>query len=200
MENLTLYHAPQSRSSRIHALLGEMGVNARIEIVDIYRARSNSGAPDPRNPHPEGKVPLLVHRGFHIRESCAIALYLTDLFPDAGLGFSKDEDRRGEYLSWLFYYAGVIEPVLIAAICGMDHPMWQGQTRGLAGVSARLSQALSQGPWLMGERFTAADILCHSAFAWAAHLAPADPVIGDWIARCQSRPAMQATRAFDGGL
>ncbi len=100
---------------RIVTLLDELGAldKVAIEIVDIYRARSQSGARDPRNPHPEGKVPLLVHGDIAIRESNAIMLYLTDMFPKAGLGVPVGHPLRGEYLSWLAWYGNVMEPALI---------------------------------------------------------------------------------------
>lgn len=141
-------------------------------------------------------MPLLVHNGVQIRQSCAIALYLIDLFPKPVLGFGAQDARRGEYPSWLFSHAEIIESVIKTALRGVDHPMWLGQTRGMAGIALRLSQALAKGPWLMGDRSTAADILCHSVFAWAELLMTDDPAVRDWVARCQARPAMPATLAF----
>ena len=87
---LTLYHAPQSRSSRILWLLEELGADYELVITDIPR-QDGSGAADPRNPHPDKKVPALVHDGALITESIAIVQYLADLYPKAGLA---PADRR----------------------------------------------------------------------------------------------------------
>lgn len=127
---LTLYHGPRTRSSRIVRLLMEMDVLDRVDvrIVGLVR-RGGEGAPDPANPHPEGKVPLLVHDGVLIRESNAIILYLTDLF-DSPLGVSVGDPRRGSYLSWLAYYGNVVEPVLFCNFAGIDHPALQATFRG----------------------------------------------------------------------
>jgi glutathione S-transferase len=112
---MTLYHAPVSRSSAIATLVDELGIQDKVtvKIVSIPRM-DGTGGTDPANPHPEGKVPLLVHDGHMIRERGAIILYLTDMFPAAGLGPLPGEPMRGEYLSWLSWYQGVMEPVLIS--------------------------------------------------------------------------------------
>lgn len=80
---LTLFHAPRSRSTRIVTLLRELDAidKVAIKIVDITRG-DGSGRKDPKNPHPEGKVPLLDHDGVVIWESIAIIQYLSDLFPE----------------------------------------------------------------------------------------------------------------------
>jgi glutathione S-transferase len=110
----TLYHAPFSRSSSILALIEEMGVADRIDVVEVGVARPDgSGGPDPRNPHPESKVPYLVCGEDQVRERGAIALHLTDLFPKAGLDRPVGDPQRGAFLSWLFYYQGVMDPVLV---------------------------------------------------------------------------------------
>lgn len=92
---LTLFHAPRSRSTRFIWLLEELGAPYAIRKVDIYRAVSQSGARDPANPHPHGQVPALSDDGTLITESSAIALYLTDKFPDAGLGPVVGDPLRG---------------------------------------------------------------------------------------------------------
>ena len=93
---LTLYHSPMSRSTRITQLLRELNALDRVnvEIVTVTRI-DGSGGIDPANPHPEGKVPLLVHDGVEIRESIAIAQYLAELFPEAGLSVPPGDQMRG---------------------------------------------------------------------------------------------------------
>ena len=110
---LTLYHAPRSRSFRTLWLLEEIGAPYELKVVNIRRG-DGSGAADASNPHPLGKVPALVHDGRLVFETSAIALYLTDLFPQAGLGPKIGDNERGAYLSWLAYYSGVFEPSLTA--------------------------------------------------------------------------------------
>ncbi|MDP3860088.1 MAG: glutathione S-transferase family protein [Phaeovulum sp.] len=194
---LTMFHAPNSRSSRLYWLNEELGRPARVELVGVRRAMTQTGTPDPRNPHPEGKVPFLIHDGVAVWESTAIALYLTELFPEAGLGIAPGTPQRGRFLAWLAWYGAVLEPVIIAQLCGFSHPAWHASLRGLPEAVARLARHWQRHPYLMGDSFTAADLLAHSAFTWAPHMLPADPVVSAWVDRCHARPAAQATRAFD---
>src|SRR5437773_9857024 len=113
---LKLFHAPQSRSSRIVWLLEELGADYEIAYMNIPRM-DGSGGSDPSNPHPYKKVPALIHDGALITESIAIILYLTDLHPEAKLGPRIGDPKRGPYLPWLAYYAGVVEPVVTLDFC-----------------------------------------------------------------------------------
>lgn len=196
---LTLVHAPQSRSSGVFQLLDELGAldQVTVQTVSIRRLRSGTGEPDPANPHPEGKVPLLIHDGVMIRERNAILLYLTELFPAAGLGVPQGDPQRGAFLSWLAYYGNVMEPVFLGQFAGIDHPAYRSVFRGTAEVTAALSAALDKGPWLIGERYTAVDLLISGVFAWAPESVPDVPAVRDWIARCQARPSVARTAAFD---
>jgi glutathione S-transferase len=196
---LTLYHAPQSRSSRIIRLIDELGAfdQITIETVGIRRMLTGTGARDPRNPHPEGKVPLLVHDGVVIRESNAIMLYLTELFPEAGLGLPVGHPERGALLSWMAWYGNIMEPVFIAAMAGVDHPMLHSAFRGVPELTARLTEGLEGRDYLVAGRYTIADLICHAVFAWKPDSAPDVPVIRDWIARCMARPTSARAAAFD---
>ena len=194
---LIFHHAPLSRSGRVHWLLHELEVPFEMVRCDIPR-RDGSGARDPRNPHPDGKVPALEHDGALITETAAILLYLTDLFPDRHLGIAPGEDGRGAYLTWLFWYAGVVEPVYIAEALGVaDHPVAQASFRGRDAVAARLIAALEGGEWLMGDRFTAADILLCSPYLYFPDATPDHPAVRGWIERCTARPACRASLAHD---
>lgn len=187
---LTLYHAPQSRSTSVVQLLHELGVidQLRIERVDIQR-QDGSGARDPKNPHPEGKVPYLTDGEDHLRERGAIVLYLTDRFPAAGLGRGVGDPQRGRYLSWLFWYQGVFEPVMIMQWAGLDHPAARASWRDYDAAIAHLDATLSRQPYLLGDEYSAADLLCASPFGWFGDQMPATQAIRDWVARCQDRAA-----------
>ena len=192
---LLLYHAPDSRSSRFIWLLEELGVEHEIVYCDIKR-RSGRGAPDARNPHPEKRVPALSHDGQIVTEQAAIALYLTDAFPAAGLGVPTGAPGRAAYLSWLAFYAGEVDPVYVARSLYGDRldPMTERDQRR---VVERVSAALVQGPYLLGEQFSAADILVSGPFEWDAELAPAKGAVKEWLARLAARPAAQLAAAKD---
>ncbi len=189
---LTLYHSPMSRSSRFVWMLEEVGQPYEIKYVTIQR-HDGSGGRDPANAHPEGKVPALDHDGQLIIESGAIALYLSDAFPAAKLGPAVGDPKRGEYLMWLFYYAAEVEPLMMARMMGQgENPMY---ARMYELMGERLHNALSTGPYIMGEQFTAADVLFGSAFMYMRNQFPEDPAIDAYAERLAARPAMKASQA-----
>ena len=196
---MRLYHSPQTRSTRILWLLEELGVRSEVEVkwVSIQRSDGSSHA-DSTNPHPEGKVPLLDHDGVHIRESSAIVLYLTDLFPGKGLGRNIGDMHRGDYLSWLHYYGGVIEPVLTVHFSTMTpDDLFKFSFRGFEELSDRLTGHLSENQYLLGETFSAADLLISAPFIWFSAMAPDTKPVREWIARCAERPAFKKVTEED---
>ncbi len=192
---LTLYHSPDSRSSRFIWLLEEFGIEYDIVYCDIKR-RSGKGAPDPRNPHPEKRVPALSHNGELVTEQAAIALYLTDAFPQARLGVPVGTLGRAAYLSWLVFYAGEADPVYNARMLYGENldPM---TVRDAERVVARVSSALARGPYLLGSQFSAADILLSGPFEWDEKLASGNAAIKEWLARLNDRPAARRAISRD---
>ena len=187
---LTLYHAPKSRSGGIVWVLEELGVPYERKIVDVRRA-DGSGARDPANPHPHGKVPCLQHDGQRVFEIAAITLYLTDLFPQAKLGPRVGDPQRGEYLSWLAYRPGVLEPALIMRRLGVKHvPGMMGWAEA-GEMEEVLSSVLSHRPYLLGDEFSAADISVGGTInlMMSFKLMNETPVFKDYAARITSRPA-----------
>ena len=195
---LTLYHSPQTRSTRIVRLLIELDVLDQVDIRIVgIRRHDGSGGADPSNPHPEGKVPLLVHDGVEIWESNAIILYLTDLFAAKRLGRPIGDKDRGSYLSWLAWYGNIVEPVLVSTAAGLSHPYLNATFRGAPEVAARLTAQLEKTPFLMGSEFSAADLLLVSPYTWMPQATPDVEVVRDWIERCESRPSARQALEFD---
>ena len=195
---LTFFHAPSSRSSVITVLIDEMGIQDQIEthIVEVPRS-DGTGRRDPANPHPEGKVPALLHDGRIITERGAIMLHLCGLFPDSGMSPRPGTPEWGAFASWLTWYQGVLEPVLILDFAKASHPLLTSTFRGPTEAAARIRAALEQGPWLMGENYGAADLLVHSPYALFQDITPDDPLIRHWLARCMDRPARLRVIAAD---
>jgi glutathione S-transferase len=196
---LRLHHAPQSRSSRIVWLLEELGVPYELVLTDIPRM-DGSGAPDPANPHPDKKVPALVDGDVVVTESIAIVLYLTDAFPEAQLGPRIGDPQRGAYLTWLAWYAGVVEPVVTLGFGGLgENPHVLRTFRGPAEMGARVVGALRANPYLLGDRFSGADLVLASVAHWARSALPADPAVDAWLERVNARPALARAMARDRG-
>lgn len=189
---ITLYHAPQTRSSRFVWLLEELGQPYEIRQVSIFRPMSGEGGPDAVNPHPDKQVPALVRDGELVAESVAIALYLTDAFPEADLGPVVGDPRRGAYLTWLAWYAAAVEPAVAAKVSGEldgDLPGAALKRRAYEAVVRRLETTLAQGPYALGDRFSAADVLISSALHWARRAFPESAVLDAYAERCRMRPA-----------
>jgi len=197
---ITLYHAPRSRSSRIIWLLEELGVtDYRIAITNIPRP-DGTGAVDPSNPHPDKKVPALVDGDALVTESSAIVLYLTDKFPENGVGRPVGHPQRGAYVSWLAYYAGVIEPVLNIQFAGLaDNAPLKRTFRDVPAMHERISGALAAGPWILGKDFSGVDVLIASMGQFMRTFLPAGDVVDAYLARCSARPALARALAKDEG-
>ena len=191
---LTLFHSPASRSTSVVQLVHELGITdkVRVEVVTIPR-QDGTGAHDPKNPHPEGKVPYLVDGEDWVRERAAVILYLTDRFPEAGLGRPVGHPQRGQYLSWLVWYQGVLEPVTILNWAKLSHPAVTASLRDYDTAIQRLDEVLSKQPYLLGQEFSAADLLAAGPFAWFGDQMPATPAVKDWVERCLARPSVTLT-------
>lgn len=196
---IEVFHAPQSRASTIVQLLDELDALDRVALHAVTIARQDgSGGADAANPHPEGKVPCLRHDGVVMTETNGIALYLTDLFPENGVGYAPGEARRGPYLSWLAWYGNVVEPVVHFHLLGLDHPVLTRTFRDWPAACARIEAQLQATPWLAGDRFTAADMLIAPIFQLFPQLVPESGPIPDWVARQADRPAARRQAERDG--
>jgi glutathione S-transferase len=192
---ITLYHCPRTRSSRIIWLLEEIGAPYAIAPVSIFRPMDGAGDPDPRNPHPDKRVPAIEHNGALVAESVAIVLYLTDAFPAAGLGPVVGDPQRGEYLTWAAWYGAEMEPAMFAKFG--DELGQPNKRRSYEQVVARLENTLSRQPYVLGETFTAADILVGSALQWARSVFPESPILDAYIDRLNARPALVRANGLD---
>jgi glutathione S-transferase len=197
---ITLYHAPRSRSSGVVWLLEEAKAEYDIEYVDIRRG-DGSGVADSANPHPHGKVPVLKDGDETVFERIAICLYVTDEYPAAKLGPQAGDSGRGEFLTLLAYYAGVIEPAFLSKMLNVTPP------RGTAGwvavdeVMAFIEAQLAKHPYIAGKDFSAADILYAGAFALFMNSPLMGPhktkAVEEYVARCTARPAFKRAEAKD---
>ena len=193
---ITLYHAPQSRSSRMIWLLEELRQPYTIHPVSIFRPMTGEGAPDPANPHPDKRVPAINHEGALVAESVAIVLYLTDTFPQAQLGPVIGNAERGAYLTWLAWYAAELEPALFVGLAGELDSSPQKQ-RSYKVVMQRIETALARGPFVIGDCFSGADFLISSAIAFGRRVFPDNPALDAYVDRCRSRPTAVRGLALD---
>jgi len=193
---LTLHHAPQSRSTRVLWLLEELGVPYGINYITIQRM-DGSGGFDPSNPHPLKQAPALTTAdGQTVIESAFVFLYLTDLYPQAGLAPLPGAPGRAEYVSWLGTYTGVVEPVITAKFRGQEGltPQYEAAYQAL---DARWKGALERGPYMMGDAFSAVDVLFGSLLQFFRTVMPPHKAYDDWVERLNPRPALARAQGKD---
>lgn len=193
---ITLFHRAKTRATRFIFLLEELEAPYTVRTVTT-RTRDGGGVIDPANPHPHGKVPAISDDGVVVFESPAIALYLTDKFPKNRLGPPVGDAQRGAYLSWLVYYSAVLEPASMCKFMKVDVPRATAGWVPLEEVIAVLLQRLAAGPYLLGEGFSALDILYGTAFAQLAQLLPKSPLLDEYVQRVITRPAYARALAKD---
>lgn len=192
---LTLVHAPLSRSFRMLWLLEDIGADYDMRYVTIRR-RDGSGGVDPDNPHPHGQVPALIDDGQLVTETVAIAQYLTDIHPQSELGRAAADPQRGAYLSWLAYYAGVIEPMQIAHMTGATST--DPELARLHGeMCRRVIDTVTEQPYVLGERPSSVDIIISSSLMWMRALMPESGALDRYIARMAERPSLLRAQAKD---
>jgi glutathione S-transferase len=198
---ITLYHAPRSRSSRIIWLLEELGCEYRIELVPIVRG-DGSGAPAPdsyKAINPLKKVPAIKVFDEIVTESGAICLYLTDSHQKHAIGPLPGDNNRAEYLRWLFFYNGTLEPASTARFQGWDKDKPTG-FGAFEEIETIISDQLAKTPYILGDNFSAADILIGSGVQFfKGSLFPARKHYDDYLARLTSRPAYIRAQARDNG-
>jgi glutathione S-transferase len=193
---MKLYWCPRTRASRAVWLLEEAGVEYGRVFVDFRDPASNSDT-EFLAVSPMGKVPALRDGDVALAES--ISLYVADRYPEAGLAPATDDPRRGVFLYWMFFAPGAMEPAMAEKVGG-----WE-PNRGAHGwgdfdtMLKTLERGLADGPWLLGERFSAADVMVGStaAFMRMFNILPDSAAIGAYVDRCLARPGYQRAMAME---
>lgn len=199
--SVTLFHAPQTRSTGVVVLMEELGAPYKLQVLNMKAGEQRQAAYLAINPM--GKVPAVLHLGQLVTEQAAIYLYLADLYPQAGLAPAIGEPLRGPYLRWMVMYGSCLEPAAVDRAMKRE-PASQGMCPygDYDSLMATINSQLACGPYLLGERFSAADVLWGSALQWLTQfgLVTATPAIQAYVARIASRPAAQKVAARDAEL
>lgn len=198
--DLTLHHAPNTRSTGALILLEELGAPYRLHVLNMKAGENR--APAYLAINPLGKVPAITHGDALVTEQVAVFLYLADLFPAAGLAPAIGDPLRGPYLRWMAFYGSSFEPALIDRSQKHTPPASMAPYGDYDTMLATLVDQLGKGSYLLGERFSAVDILWGTALRWTTifGLVPDLPVLKAYIERVGARPAVQRARAKDAEL
>jgi glutathione S-transferase len=194
--SLTLFHAPNTRSNGVMILLEELGAAYDLEVLNFKAGEHRQAAYLAVNPM--GKVPAVRHGEAVVTEQVAIFIYLADLFPAAGLAPPMGDPLRGPYLRWLAFYGSCFEPAVVDRAMKRDPtPIGMCPYGDYDTMLKTLTDQLERGPYLLGERFTAADILWSTALGWTTgfKLVPELPVFQAYMERVNARPAVVRAKA-----
>lgn len=199
--HITLYHCPNSRSTGVITLLEELRAPYSLHVMNMKKGENREAAYLAINPM--GKVPAIRHDDAIVTEQGAIYTYLADLFPQAKLAPPIGDPQRGPYLRWMAFYGSCFEPALIDR--WLKREVVDKSTTGYGNfddVFSTLLGQLSKGQYMLGDRFSALDVLWGGALGWmdAFNLLPKEQAIADYVARVQGRPAAVATAEKDQAL
>ncbi|MDH3624811.1 MAG: glutathione S-transferase family protein [Myxococcales bacterium] len=196
-QKLTLYFHPRTRSTRPRWLLEEIGLDYRVELVKLSEGAHKTS--EYLAIHPLGRVPALRHGDDVIFESLGICLYLADRFPDARLAPMITDPRRAEYCQWMAFSTSTLEPVLFAVLLdkGKDPQRLTEAKRDFDAIVDLFESTLRNRLFLLGDEFSAADVMNGGMMAWAYKSSLLTPGSGveQWVQRITARPAYQRAHA-----
>jgi glutathione S-transferase len=197
---MKLYWSPRSRSFTALWLMEEAGKPYERVLTHIDTGAQKS--PEFLAINPMGKVPALKDGEATLAEQAAICAYVAERYPDAGLAPPLGDPKRAKFLYWLFFAPGCIEPAIMQLFTKIQVPARTAGWGDATQVFDVLDQALQKGPWLLGEKFSAADIMIGSGLHFgvrAFKMVPARPSFDRYIDACEQRPAFQRARKLADG-
>ncbi|HWW49241.1 MAG TPA: glutathione S-transferase family protein [Xanthobacteraceae bacterium] len=189
---MQLFYAPRTRSFSTLWLMEEVG--EPYERVRVDMASGAHKQPEFLAINPMGKVPALKDGEATMGDAAAICAYVADRFPNSHLAPAIGDRLRARYLYWLIFSPACIEPAMIQAFAKFEVPTTTAGWGSVDQVFGTLDEALQTGPWILGDKFSAADIMIGSGLNFACKLfniIPSRPSFDRYIERCSARPAFQ---------
>jgi len=195
--DLVLHYAPRTRALTALWLLEELGVPYRLESFDIMSGRQRQA--DYLALNPMGKVPTIVEGGVAVAEMGAIAIYLADKHPEAGLAPAISDPRRGEYLRWMFFAAGVMEPAFAEKFSSWEPKPGQHAWGSFARMHDALTKGLADRPFLLGDAFSACDLTVGAMTRFGVRFGAFDKEgpLASYVARLEKRDAFVRALAIE---
>jgi glutathione S-transferase len=198
-DEIVFYHNPMSRGRIARWMLEEVGAPYRTELLR-FDAREHK-TPEYLAINPMGKIPTVVHGGVVVTECAAICAYLAEAFPEAGLAPPVGDPQRGTYLRWLFFGAGCVEAAIVDRMFSRPMPDRPGAI-GYGSYDDTMNAveaAITPGPFILGDRFSAADVYVGSQLAWGTMTKALEPrdTFSRYLAGVRDRPAAQRAAQLD---
>ena len=201
-DEIVFYTHPMSRGRIARWMLEEIGRPYRTVVLDFGTTMKSA---DYLAVNPMGKVPAVRWRGVTVTECAAICAWLADACPEAGLAPALDDPARGTYLRWLFFTAGPVEAAVTAKALGLLAPADKAAMAGYGSFEQTvdaLEAAVTPGPWILGDRFSAADVYVGSQIIWGLQFGtlPDRDAFKAYAARLSGRKAAVRAREIDDAL
>jgi glutathione S-transferase len=201
-DELVFYTNPMSRGRIARWMLEEVGAPYRTVVLDYA---SSMKAPEFLAVNPMGKVPAITHRGVTITEGAAICAYLADAFPEAGLAPPTDSPERGTYYRWLMFACGPVESAVTNKSLGVEVPAERRASAGYGSLEDTinaLESAVAGRQYIVGDRFSAADVYVGSQIGWGMMFGSIEkrPAFEAYWAGISQRPAAKRASEIDDAL
>ena len=197
---MKLYWSPRTRSFSALWLMEETGQPYERVLIDIFKGAQK--APEYLAVNPMGKVPALQDGEATLAEAAAICAYVAERCPQANLAPPPGDRLRAKYLYWLFFGPGCVEPAMVQVATKVEMNPTAAGWGDAQRVFDVLDAALARGPWILGERFSAADIVIGSGLNFVIRrfkMVPSRPSFDRYIDACAARPAFQRASAIAAG-
>jgi glutathione S-transferase len=194
---MKLYYWPKTRAFRALWMLEELRAPYELAFVNIRAGDQNEPAFCRVNPM--SKLPALEDGSVRVAESGAVLLYLADRYPETALGVPLHDPSRGRFLQWMFFTGSCLEPAMAERVTGAQSNSVSFGWGDLGRVEHAIENALEEGPWLLGDQFTAADILAASTLqiGFIAKLIEPQGVLFDYVERSLAREGYERASAID---
>jgi glutathione S-transferase len=200
---IKLFWCPNTRSMRALWLFEEAGIPYERVQINIRDPNSKSD-PAFRAASPQGKVPAIEDGPVRISDSGAICIYVADQYPQTQLAPRVGDPKRGAFLQWTLFNNTSIEPAMVEKLANLKpNPSTYGWGDFNATMDVLRNGARNAAPWMLGERFSAADVMIGSAiralFTFKILERRNESVLAAYEERCMARPAAQAASKLNSG-
>lgn len=176
----------------------ESGLDYERVLIDI-RDPQKPRDPDFAKASPMGKVPALADGKAMLADSAAICLYVADRYPQTKLAPAVDDPKRADYLWWMIFTPGVVEPAMAEKFSGAEPNRQRSGWGDFNLMVETFEKGLGDKEWLVGNTFSAADVMCGSSACFMKQfgMMPASKTLEAYAARCMARPAYQRSVGID---
>jgi glutathione S-transferase len=197
MSELIFFHYPLSRARIVHWMLEELGAPYSIKLINMEKGEHKR--PEFLAVNPMGKLPAIQHGATTITEAGAICAYLADAFASANLAPAPNSPERGTYYRWMFFGSGCVEPAITDRLFNrpqVERPSALGYG-SYDDTFNTLEKALTPGPFILGERFSAADVYVGSQIMWGMRMKALEPrpAFQKYVGMLMERPAFKRVAA-----